>query len=140
MKRIQRPIGVYITTILLVLGAGILPLLSVAVAIQEAHKVSETDLSFIVVFISIFLPVFSIVTAIWAFTGFNKGRIAVLVFVSLNFLWFVFLGIMNVVNSGEEVRNGVVFFVGLIRPSVFFALFWWYFTKKDVLAYYHQNG
>jgi len=138
MKRIQRPIGVYVMTILLVFGAGILPLLHVAVLIQEARQQSDIEISFTLVFVSIFLPVFSLASAIWAFVGHNEGRIAVLIFVSLNFLWWMFLALINIANSDEEILNGVLFLIGFIRPVVMFGLFWWYFTKKDVVAYYKQ--
>lgn len=139
MKRIQKPIGVYVMTILLVFGAGILPLLYVVASIQEARNQSDVDISFTLVFVSIFLPVFSLASAIWAFVGHNEGRIAVLIFVSLNFLWWTFLGILNVANSDQEELEGVLFLIGLARPVVMFSLFWWYFTKMDVVAYYKQS-
>src|SRR5262245_15078241 len=98
MKQIQKPIGIYVLTILLVIGAGIFPLLVALNAIDNA----EGEVSFTMVFVTFFLSAFSIFSAIWAFVGHNEGRLAVLIFVSLNFLWWTFLSLLNVANSESE--------------------------------------
>jgi hypothetical protein len=136
MRKIQKPISLYVATILLVIFAGILPFAGIFWKIS----VAEVDVPFTLVFISLLLPAFSAGSAIFAFTGHNEGRIAVLICVSLNFLWWVFWGILNVANSGDaQAFNAGFLILGLVRPLIFFGLFWWYFTKKDIVAYFNQS-
>lgn len=134
-KRVDRPIGIYVVTILVIISNGIFPLLMTLDAIRS----NEGKVSFTIVFISLMLPTFSIAAAIWAFMGDNEGRISLLALVSLNFLWWVFLSVLSVANSENEALDGALFLVQMIRPVVFFALFWWYLTKKDVVAYYKRD-
>jgi len=136
MKRIQKPISLYVITILLVLSSGILPFFGALLMISNA----EVSVPFTLVFVSLLLPVFSAASAVFAFTGHNEGRIAVLACVSLNFLWWLFLAITRVANSGQaQAINGAFLVLQWIRPVIFFALFWWYFTKSDIVAYFKQE-
>jgi hypothetical protein len=134
-KRIDRPIGIYVVTILVIIGYGIFPLISTYAAISA----SEEKVPFTLVFISFLLPTFSIGAAIWAFAGDNEGRIALLATVSLNFLWWLFLSIGDVARSETEALNAAFLAIGMIRPVTFFVVFWWYLTKKDVVAYYRRD-
>jgi hypothetical protein len=118
-----------------ILGYGIAPL----VVGYNAIRSSEDKLPFTIVFITFLLPTFSIGAAIWAFAGDNEGRIALLATVSLTFLWWVFLSVINVANSEAEGLYGALFLMQMIRPVVLFVLFWWYLTKKDVVAYYKRD-
>lgn len=134
-NRVDKPIGLYVLTILVILGYGIVPL---GFAYYNVRS-SEGGIPFTIVFISFLLPTFSIGAAVWAFVGDNEGRISLLAIGSLNFLWWVFLSVMDVANSGAEGFYGALFFMQMIRPIVFFVLFWWYLTKKDVVAYYKRD-
>jgi hypothetical protein len=137
MKKIQKPISLYVMTIVLVIFVGILPFFGVLLQITG----SEDNIPFTLVFVSLLLPAFSAASAIFAYTGYNEGRIAVLTCVSLSFLWWVFWGIVKVSQSGAaEALNGAFLILGLVRPVAFFALFWWYFTKKDVVAYFKRDA
>ena len=84
MKKIQKPISLYVMTIVLVIFVGILPFFGVLLQITG----SEDNIPFTLVFVSLLLPAFSAASAIFAYTGHNEGRIAVLTCVSLSFLWW----------------------------------------------------
>src|SRR5215213_9616410 len=112
MRKIDRPIGVYISTILIVIGYGLFPLLVAFNNIRE----SESRLPFTIVFISFLLPSFSIAAAIWAFAGDNEARVATLAIVSLNFLWWTFLAITSVAYSENEGFDAALLLLRMIRP------------------------
>jgi len=83
MKRIQKPIVVYVLTILIVVGYGIIPFLTAFPVLGRRFIFGalpfngsitmlygpDGDASFLLVFISLFLCVFSVVAAIEAFFG-----------------------------------------------------------------------
>ena len=136
MKRIQKPIGIYVMTILIFIGLGIFQLLGYWTNIQKAN--GETP--FPIVFISLFVCVFSAAGAVWAFYGDNLARICLLIFVSLNVLWLSFLIVLTISYPPEDDKmHGVGFILLLFRPMFWLVLTWWYFTKADVVAYYRQQ-
>lgn len=103
----------------------------------------ETPLLIAVIFIT--LDVFSAAAAVWAFLGDNAGRIALLALISLNILWSLFLLVIMVSYSkpdGKGYYDVNIFFFGftLLKPLFLFCLCWWYFTRKDVIAYYKQDN
>ena len=91
------------------------------------------------------LDVFSAATAIWTFFGDNLARILMLIFVSLNMLWSVFILILwtaYVTPKENGFYDGNIFIFGftLIKPLFLFGLCWWYFTQREVIAYYKQEN
>ena len=140
-KRIRKPEGIYLMSLLLFLNFGVYQLFYDLSAMRQLEN--ETPLVIAVLLVS--LDVFSAATAIWAFFGDNLARILLLIFISLNMLWSIFILILTIAYAKPN-PNGFydanIFFFGLtlIKPLVLFGLCWWYFTRKDVIAYYKQEN
>ena len=101
---------------------------------------SEESIAFAIVFVWLALPVFTTASAVWALTGDNNGRFALLIFVSLSVLWFLF-NVLNFV-SYESVENKqyVHLITSIVRGVFWLGINWWYLTKKDVVAYFNQQS
>ncbi len=135
IRRISKPIRVYVLTIILFVRLGVFQFVRYWSEIQNASG----NVPFILVFISFFLAGFTMLAVVWAYFGDDLGRIMLLIFVSLNVLWWFFLTISAIANSDSNNLEWIRFTPELIQPTVWLVLTWWYFTKKDVVAYYKQN-
>lgn len=106
---------------------------------------NEIETPIIIAALVIGLDVFCAASAAWAFFGDNAGRVALLVFVSLNLLWSIFV-LISLISNAEPKANGYyeasifIFGLTLLKPLFLFALCWWYFTKKEIIAYYKQEN
>src|SRR5687768_14967071 len=104
MKRVQKPIRLYVLAIFIVLAYGIMPFISVLPVGREFWLFGLWTLplngsilflwdsdgngpSFLIVLVSLALCVFSAASAVWAFSDSGAGRAAALTFVSLDVLW-----------------------------------------------------
>jgi hypothetical protein len=103
-------------------------------------KIADGDVPFTIVFVSFFFTVFTAASAIWAFFGDNLGRIFLLIFVSLNVLWWMFLILGAIANSESKNLEWLNFVPKLIQPTIILVGTWWYLTKSDVVAYFKQNS
>jgi hypothetical protein len=63
-----------------------------------------------------------------------------LIFVSLNVLWWVFLIISAIAYNESKNSEWIRLIPSLIQPVVWLCLTWWYFTRNHVIAYYKQNS
>jgi hypothetical protein len=138
-KPIQRPIGVYIWTALVAIKFGIVNFVGYFMAIRATD--GDANLALVVVTFSLCL--FSLGAAIWAFTGDDVGRIALIILTPLNIIWalLLVLPIFLSVNSSEEERSTAL---NVIIQQVFLSL-WiigmiWYFVSKKVVDYYKQDA
>ncbi len=86
-KRIRKPEGVYVMCLLLFLNFGVYQFFYDFSAMRQ----SNTETPIIIAALLISLDVFSAATAIWAFFGDNLARISMLIFVTLNMLWSIFI-------------------------------------------------
>jgi hypothetical protein len=96
-KRIQKPMGVYVCTFLIFLRFGIINFFSYLLAFRD----SDGDAELPVVVISLALCVFTAGAAVWAVTGQNEGRIALLVMLPLNILWILFFAVSGLLNEDK---------------------------------------
>ncbi|MEZ5429424.1 MAG: hypothetical protein R2747_24485 [Pyrinomonadaceae bacterium] len=133
-RRISKPIGVYVLTILIFLGLGVFQFLKYF----ELFRNAEEDVPLTIVFISLFLAAFTAGAAVWSYFGDNAGRITLLVFVSLNVLWAVFW-IITEISYQATYRESVALWFNLGKALAWLGVYWWYFTKKSVVAYYTQD-
>lgn len=140
-KKIRKPEGVYKMCFLLFLNFGVYQFYYDFSAIQK----DDIETPLLIVIILFGLDIFSAASAIWTFFGDNIGRICLLLFVSLNMLWSIFILIL-MVSYAEPKSDGfydskILFFgLNLFKPLVIWAICWWYFTRKDIIAYYKQEN
>ncbi|MEO8072775.1 MAG: hypothetical protein ABI891_16075 [Acidobacteriota bacterium] len=111
----------------------------------SAMRQTESETPLLIASLLIALDVFSAAAAIWAFLGENLARILLLIFISLNMLWSIFVLILNISYakpnpSGFYDADIFLFGLSLIKPLFLFGLGWWYFTQRNVIAYYKQEN
>jgi hypothetical protein len=134
-RRLAKPIGLYIITVFDFIAVGLIPLATTVFAVRN----DESELPFLVVVISVGLPVLVMAAAIWAWVGDNVARYLLLALITL---LSVLLIINNVilVSSGEVSGDRVIPSVGVIvRASFWIGINWWYFNRRHVIAYFKQN-
>ena len=153
MKRVDKPIRLYVLTIFIVIAYGLLPFISVfPVDSRTALLIGFRNLpfngsivflygpngeaSFILIFVSLLLCGFLVGSAIWAFTGDSLGRIATLVFVTADVLWWSGIAVYAILQN--EAGNLATFgwATQLVVPPVWLAVVWWNFTRPDLNVYY----
>jgi hypothetical protein len=139
-RRIQKPIGIYVFCLAIILAHSILQFLYYF----WAYQLSDGNLPFAETFISLFLIVFTSFSAVWAMYGDDWSRIALLSIDTFNIGWFVYMVLTIASNSSEtnaDFFDRVIFF---LRPMMFsipiFFGAWWFFLTKDVVDFYKQNG
>jgi hypothetical protein len=139
-RNIQKPVGIYVVCIAVILAHGLLPLLYYF----REFSISNVDTTFPVAFISLFLPVFTIVTAIWTGYGYNSGRICLLILDSLGVLWFLFLIFTAEIGDGSDNLAYLNFIGHFLRPiliSIPILIFCWvYLNKREVVDFYKRNS
>jgi len=152
MRRVQKPIRLYVLTIFIVVAYGIMPFISAmpfgqgfalfgppwALPLNGSFWIlfgSEDSPAFIVVLISLALCVFSAASAVWAFYGDKEGRTSVLVFVTLDVLWWTGL-VLNAVLGNQFAPESIPLIVEPLIPMGWLAFIWWNFTRADINAFY----
>jgi hypothetical protein len=140
-KRIRKPEGVYMMCFLLFLNFGVYQFFY---DFSEMRRI-ENETPLIIAALLISLDVFSAATAIWAFFGDNLARILMLIFVSLNMLWSIFVLVISIAYATPKANgyyDANIFMYGftLLKPLFLFGLCWWYFTQREVIAYYKQEN
>jgi hypothetical protein len=140
-KIIRKPEGVFVMSILLFLNFGIYQFI---LDFNEI-RASNSEIPVLITVVVLSLDVLSAGAAVWAFFGDNLGRIALLTFVSLNMLLSIFILILTISyakanTNGYYDENIFLFGLSLLKPLFLFGLSWWYFTQKNVIAYYKQEN
>lgn len=140
-KKIRKPTGVFIMCAVIFLNFGVYQFIRDFVDIKS----SEQEIPVLIAVILFGMDALCAASAIWAFFGDNAGRISLLIFVSLNMLWSVFILIISI-SFAQPKANGYYdgkllgFGLSLIKPLILCGLCWWYFTQKEVNAYYKQDN
>lgn len=130
-RRIQKPVGIYVVAIAVIIVLGFFQLFRYWIEFRNTE-----ELPFIMAFIPLFLCIFTIASAVWATVGDNWSRISLLIFVSLNFLWWFYLVIMAVSYGDSKNPKTYSVLITLLRPAFVLIFCWWYLTKKEVIEYY----
>jgi len=136
MKKLEKPIGLYILTFVDFVGFGILQFFK---TIQDA-RTSNEEISFIIVFITLFLCLFTAASAIWAFLGDNSGRYALLIFITLNILWLYGNLLIFIINEGFQSKSNIEYIIALGKGICGLGANFWYLLKDDVVDYFNQQS
>jgi hypothetical protein len=153
VKRVDKPIRLYILTIFIVIVYGLLPFASVffidsrsvliigprALPFNGSIAVllqSDGETSLPLVFVSLFLCVFSAGSAIWAFAGDRLGRVSCLSFVTTNVVWWTGIVVYALTVAEAQVSEKLGWVFQILIPPFWLAAIWWNFTRPDLNAYY----
>lgn len=135
-KRIQKPIGVYVWLVLIFLKFGVLNFIGFFMAFRNP----DVDVYLPFVIISFSLCIFTSAAVVWAFTGQNEGRIALLILVPLNIIWLLLFTISALLNTETaDDKAAVLSIIQQVILSLFVIGMEWYFMSQKVVEYYKQN-
>ncbi len=152
-KKVDKPIRLYVLMIFIVVAYGLMPFVSVVFLDSRMALLiglrtlpfngsilflydANGEASTVLVFVSLFLCLFSAASAIWAFYGDSLGRIATLLFVTGDVLWWSGLVMYAILASENPSQNKLSWIFQLIIPPIWLGFIWWNFTRPDVNAYY----
>lgn len=115
---------------------GVIPLLTFVLWVRN----SEADVPFVEVLFSVAVYFWVMGATVWAWSGDNTGRwalLATVTFVALQ--WIVRAYVML---SGSDIASGnKPLTIGVIsRGLLALALNWWYFNRKRTVKFYTQNS
>src|SRR5689334_20700521 len=107
VKRVDKPIRLYVMTIFVVIAYGLLPLVSVFpfpggyllvgpdfLPYHGSFQVlydSSGDISIFLLVVTLSLSLLSVGSSVVAFLGSSEGRVSVLLFLTLNVVWWFYL-------------------------------------------------
>ena len=114
-KRLDKPIRLYVIVIFIVVAYGLMPLVSVFPytggfwlveprflpfngSIQVLYR-PDGEISIVLLVVTLALCIFSAASAIVAFLDISEGRVAALLFVTLDVIWWFFLVIITIVDA-----------------------------------------
>jgi hypothetical protein len=150
-KRIDKPIRLHLITIFIVIAYGALPLISTIPfdgkylllgpiflpyngSIQTLYG-RNGDVSLLLLLITLVLSFSSVASAIVAFYGVSEGRVAALIFITLNVGWWTYLVVSALIFAVDR-RDMVIGAVPeLLMPPVWLAVIWWNYTRPDISAW-----
>jgi hypothetical protein len=152
MQRVQKPIRLYVLTIFIVVSYGLMPFISAmpfgrdfllfgywTLPLNGSFVIlfgSEGTPSLFVVLVSLALCVLSAASAVWAFYGDQAGRVATLVFVTLDVLWWTLLVLNAVLGNDLPVGDSISLVIQPLIPMGWLGFIWWNFTRADMNAFY----
>lgn len=135
-RKIERPFGVYVITALDLI-IGLLPLIGFFLILGDAEmRVSPDGLLLTLILAGLILA-----ASIWAMTGDNFGRWLLLVVITLRALLMIANAFAALVSLDDADRVQALTPIGAaIRATVWTGIHWWYFSRKETIAYYKQPG
>lgn len=118
------------------LVVGVIPLLTFVLWVRN----SQAEVPFLEVLFSVAVYFCVMGATVWAWSGDNTGRWALLATVTFVALQWIVRAYVNLagsdIASGNRPRTIGVMSRGLLA----LALNWWYFNRKSTVKYYTQNS
>ncbi|HEX8247967.1 MAG TPA: hypothetical protein VF599_07335 [Pyrinomonadaceae bacterium] len=136
MRRIEKPFGLYVVTLVDFAAFGVLQFFK---TIADARNAAE-ETSFPTIFIALFLSIFTAAAAVWAFLGDNSGRYALLFFITLNVLWLVGNLSVLILNEGLESKSNIYILIAAGKTVWAFGANWWYLTTGEIVEYFNRQS
>ena len=130
IRRIQRPLGIPVLCLAIILAHGGLHLLTYL----QKYSIPGVEVSFFTTLITVFLFIFTFASLVWFYYGDNLARIVFLIFDTLHVIWFIYI-----VFTIEETEPFYLSYVSRLAGSLVvlgFCLV--YFNKSEVIQYYKQ--
>jgi len=150
-KHVDKPIRLYVITIFVVLAYGLLPLCSYFPAGHWVVLVGprflpfngsvlglygpDGEVSIILLIVTLALSFFSVGSSLVTFLGVAEGRIATLIFVTLDVAWWFFLVIIAIMDNASELADRVELVSQMILPPFWLAAVWWNYMRPDISAW-----
>jgi|ERR1043165_472582 hypothetical protein len=134
-KRIEKPLGVYILTLVDFVFLGIYPLVLIYV-LKSRQDIELPAISFVT---GISLALLIMAVSVWASFGDNPARYLLLTLVTISSSLIIFNNV-TLMASGEIEGGDKISSVGhILRGLVWLSVNWWYLTRPNTVAYYKQN-
>lgn len=154
-RRVDKPIRLTVMAIFVVIAYGILPLISVMpfgrgfllfgprfLPFNGSFQVlydAKGEISPALLIPTLALGLSSAASAVVAFLGISEGRIATLLFVTLDVAWW-FLLVITAIGYIERPDQTISLVGQLIFPPIWLVVVWWNYTRQEISAYYKQES
>jgi hypothetical protein len=136
-KRIKAPLGIYAWGALVILRFGFSNTVGYYFSIREANG----DVYLPLVVVSFALSLFTAGAAIWAMTGENTGRLALMILTPLNIGWALLLSIPLLAGEDKELATQAMHvIINQVFLSLWIIAMEWYFMTKKIVEYYKQDA
>ena len=156
MKRIQKPIRLYVLVVFIVVAYGFMPFVSTFPVFGGFLLLGLWNLPlngsivvlygpddgapFLLVLVSLFLCVFSTAAAIWAFYGEAWARTATLILITFDVAWWSALVLTALVENGLRDVSSLQLGFELLPPVGWLIFIWWNFMQPDITEYYKYRS
>lgn len=150
VKRVNKPIRLYVITIFIFVAYGLFPLVSVfpftgglllvgprflpfngsVLVLQDANGEIPT----LLLIITICLCLFSVGAALITFFGVGEARWATLGLLTLNVAWWFYLVISAIIEAGNAPQSYELA-MQLLFPPLWLVFVWWNWTRPDIKAW-----
>lgn len=133
----NRPNGVWILTIYAIVFAGVLPIIATVYLMVSGVSPTEFGSSTTSLIVGILLGIGVIVSAIGAWKGNNKARIALMILITLHYVLIAInnaniLSAPNTIPSELQARMRGRVFRGFLYPAIYI----WYFLRAETRKFY----
>lgn len=152
MKRVDRPIRLYVLTTFVAIAYGLMPFLSVFIVDTRTALLvgfrnlplngsilflydANGDANCFLILVSLIFCIFSAAAAIWAFYGEALGRMLTLVLVTLDVAWWSGIVIYAIVNAENNTTDKFGWALQLLIPPFWLGFIWWNYTRPDISAF-----
>lgn len=150
VKKVDKPIRLYVMTIFVVIAYGILPLVSVFPftggyllvgprflpfngSLQVLYD-SNGEISMTLLVVTLGLSLLAAGSAIVTFLGVKEGRVATLIFLTLNVAWWFYL-VITAMTYNDQASDNLGLGLQLLFPPLWLALVWWNMTRPDIASW-----
>jgi hypothetical protein len=139
IQKPKRPMGVWFLTIFMSLFTGVFPFgAALFLSINQTAQ-TEMGITFVDLIFPMILGIVVVVTAIGAWKGNDKARIAFLVAITIHYGFIMYQNyqIAQMASSGLLESNlGPRSWARVFRGVFWIVICWWYFTSKRAKPFY----
>lgn len=154
-KKVDKPIRLYVFTIFLVLGYGVMPLVSVFPAGRGLLLLGPRflpfngsvyalfgdngDISTVLLIVTLLLSFGTVGAAIVTFLGVREAKWPTLILLTLDVGWWFFLVVSAIMNA-DDTESTFSLGTQLLFPPFWLALVWWNWTRTDISAWLNYRA
>jgi|GEM_PF-3546851 len=134
-RRIAKPLGVYLITAFDAAFIGLFPL-ALLIWLDNEPSVMISPIDY---YVTAALRVIVVAAALGAVMGENLGRRILLWAVTAVSISMILSSVNYVSSDPATGTQGLGVFGNIPRAIFWVVINWWYFNRKEVVAYYRQN-
>ena len=135
-RKVERPFGVYVITAFDFIALGLVQLIGIIML----NRMSEEEIPLANFVLGVSLAVLAMAASVWALAGDNIGRWLLLVLVTVSSLLLITQSVILMASGVATGRYAITAAGAIVRGLFWIGINWWYFNRKETVAYYKRNG